>query len=68
MFSDRRLFLTSAAAGALVAGCSGYEELGDMFKDKEKQMLGDHGFEHAVDEVARLERAFGLDDLAKLTA
>jgi len=31
-------------------------------------MLGDRGFEHAVDEVARLEQAFGLDDLAKLTA
>jgi hemerythrin-like domain-containing protein len=45
-----------------------YEELGETFEDKEKQMLGDHGFEHAVDEVARLERAFGLDDLAKLTA
>jgi hemerythrin-like domain-containing protein len=45
-----------------------YEELGDQFEDKEKQMLGDHGFEHAVDEVARLEQAFGLDDLAKLTA
>lgn len=45
-----------------------YEELGDQFEDKEKQMLGDHGFEHAVHEVARLEQAFGLDDLAKLTA
>ena len=45
-----------------------YEELGDQFEDKEKQMLGDHGFEHAVDEVARLEQAFGLDDLGKLTA
>jgi hemerythrin-like domain-containing protein len=45
-----------------------YEELGDQFEDKEKEMLGDHGFEHAVDEVARLEQAFGLDDLAKLTA
>jgi hypothetical protein len=30
-------------------------------------MLGDHGFEHAVEEVAKLEQAFGLDDLAKLT-
>jgi len=39
-----------------------------QFEDKEKQMLGDHGFEHAVDEVARLEQAFGLDDLGKLTA
>jgi len=43
-----------------------YDELGEQFEAKETQMLGDHGFEHAVDEVARLETAFGLDDLAKL--
>ena len=44
-----------------------YEEMGDQFEDKETQMLGDHGFEHAVAEVAKLEQAFGVDDLAKLT-
>ena len=43
-----------------------YGELGDQFEDKEKQMLGDKGFEHAVADVARLEQAFGLDDLARL--
>jgi len=36
--------------------------------DKEKQMLGDHGFEHAVADVTKLEHAFGVDDLATLTA
>lgn len=46
---------------------SEYEELGEQFEDKEKELLGDHGFEHAVDEVARLEQAFGLGDLANLT-
>jgi hemerythrin-like domain-containing protein len=51
-----------------LVGKSAYAELGEQFEDKEKQMLGDHGFEHAVDDVARLEQAFGLDDLAKLTA
>jgi hemerythrin-like domain-containing protein len=45
-----------------------YEELGEQFEARETKMLGDHGFEHAVDEVARFEQAFGLDDLAKLTA
>jgi hemerythrin-like domain-containing protein len=50
-----------------LVGKHAYEELGDQFEDKEKQMLGDHGFEHAVEEVAKLERAFGLDDLARLT-
>jgi len=50
-----------------LVGGHAYEELGDQFEDKETQMLGDHGFEHAVAEVARLEQAFGLDDLARLT-
>jgi hemerythrin-like domain-containing protein len=50
-----------------LVGKHAYEELGEQFEDKEKQMLGDHGFEHAVEEVAKLEQAFGLDDLAKLT-
>ncbi len=51
-----------------LVGAKAYRELGDEFEDKEKQMLGDHGFEHAVADVARLEQAFGVDDLAKLTA
>ena len=51
-----------------LVGKHAYEELGEQFEAKETQMLGDHGFEHAVDEVSRLEKAFGLDDLAKLTA
>jgi hemerythrin-like domain-containing protein len=50
-----------------LVGKHAYEELGEQFEDKEKQMLGDHGFEHAVEQVARLEQAFGLDDLARLT-
>lgn len=44
-----------------------YGELGEQFEAKETQMLGDHGFEHAVDEVAKLEQAFGVADLAALT-
>jgi len=50
-----------------LVGPKAYKELGDQFEDKETQMLGDHGFEHAVAEVAKLEQAFGVDDLAKLT-
>ena len=50
-----------------LVGKHAYEELGDQFEDKEKQMLGDRGFEHAVEEVAKLEQAFGLADLARLT-
>jgi hemerythrin-like domain-containing protein len=50
-----------------LVGAKAYDALGDEFEAKEKQMLGDHGFEHAVAEVAKLEQAFGVDDLAKLT-
>jgi len=44
-----------------------YQELGEQFEAKETEMLGDHGFEHAVDAVAKLEASFGVDDLARLT-
>ncbi len=52
MTCDRRSFLASATAGT----------------HKDHAILGDHGFEHAVEAVGRLEQAFGLDDLARLTA
>lgn len=51
-----------------IVGKHEYDELGEQFEDRETQLLGEHGFERAVDEVARLEQAFGVDDLAKLTA
>jgi hemerythrin-like domain-containing protein len=51
-----------------LVGKKAYAELGEQFEDKEKAMLGDHGFEKAVADVAHLEHSFGLDDLAKLTA
>jgi hemerythrin-like domain-containing protein len=50
-----------------LVGEHAYDELGEQFEAKETQMLGERGFERAVDEVARLEQAFGLDDLARLT-
>jgi hemerythrin-like domain-containing protein len=50
-----------------LVGAAAYGELGEQFEDEEKRALGDDGFEHAVADVAALERAFGVDDLAKLT-
>ena len=50
-----------------IVGAHAYGELGDQFEAKETEMLGDHGFEHAVAEVVKLEQAFGLD-FAALTA
>jgi len=51
-----------------LVGGKAYAELGEEFEDKEHKILGEHGFERAVEDVARLELAFGIDDLAKLTA
>lgn len=51
-----------------LVGAKAYQELGEELEDKETQMLGEHGFERAVAAVAKLERDFGVDDLAKLTA
>lgn len=51
-----------------VVGRSGYEELGEQFEDNEHKLLGEHGFEGTVAEVAKLEQSFGIADLAKFTA
>jgi hemerythrin-like domain-containing protein len=48
-------------------GRDAYRELGEKFEDDEHARLGEHGFENAVAEVARLETALGINDLAKFT-
>jgi hemerythrin-like domain-containing protein len=50
-----------------VIGRGGYLELGEQFEDKEHELFGEHGFETTVAEVARLEAALGIDDLARFT-
>jgi hemerythrin-like domain-containing protein len=50
-----------------IVGAKEYDELGDQFEDIEKQTLGEGGFEHAVADIAKIEEAFGLADLAKFT-
>jgi hemerythrin-like domain-containing protein len=44
-----------------------YEELGEKFEDKEHQLFGKDGFEKIVAEVAGLEKALGIYDLAQFT-
>jgi hemerythrin-like domain-containing protein len=44
-----------------------YEELGEQFEEREHQLVGEHGFESAVAEVARLEQQLGIADLAAFT-
>jgi hemerythrin-like domain-containing protein len=50
-----------------IVGAKAYDELGDQFEDIEKQTLGEGGFERAVADVAAIEEAFGLADLATFT-
>jgi hemerythrin-like domain-containing protein len=44
-----------------------YAELGEEFEEREHRIVGEGGFEHAVAQVARIEEAFGIADLARLT-
>jgi hemerythrin-like domain-containing protein len=50
-----------------LVGGSEYEELGEQFEEREHQLLGEHGFEGAVAEVAKLEEQLGIADLANFT-
>lgn len=47
---------------------AGYSALSDRFEALERQMFGRDGFEDAVERIGAIERAFGLGDLAALTA
>lgn len=44
-----------------------FDKLGDVFEDEEHKALGSGGFEGTVKEVAQLEKALGINDLAKFT-
>ena len=50
-----------------VVGRNAYRELGEQLEDQEHELFGEHGFEQTVAEVARLESALGIGDLAKFT-
>lgn len=44
-----------------------FDKLGDQFEEEEHRLLGSGGFEGAVKEVADLEQALGILDLAQFT-
>jgi hemerythrin-like domain-containing protein len=50
-----------------VIGRAAYQELGDELEEQEHRILGEHGFEEAVAEVARLESTLGIADLDSFT-
>jgi hemerythrin-like domain-containing protein len=45
-----------------------YQELTEQFEELEHKMFGKDGFEDALKRIAAIEQAFGLGDLAALTA
>jgi hemerythrin-like domain-containing protein len=44
-----------------------YQRLGERFEDREHEILGQDGFEKAVQQVAALENMIGIADLAQFT-
>lgn len=44
-----------------------YSELGEEFEQREHAILGEGGFDGAVAELARIERALGIEDLSRFT-
>jgi hemerythrin-like domain-containing protein len=51
-----------------IVGRSAYRELGEQFEDKEHELFGENGFQNNISEIARLETALGIGDLARFTA
>jgi hemerythrin-like domain-containing protein len=49
-------------------GAQGVEEMGEKFEDIEKRQFGGDGFDMAVQQIAEIEQALGLTDLAQFTA
>lgn len=45
-----------------------YEELGERLEEREHELFGEHGFEQSVEQVAAIERALGIYELAQFTA
>jgi hemerythrin-like domain-containing protein len=44
-----------------------YDALGEEFEEREHRLFGVEGFEGIVNRVAELEKALGIDDLARVT-
>ena len=44
-----------------------FDELGEKFEDREKELFGKEGFEKMVNSVGEIEKKLGIDDLSKFT-
>lgn len=63
-WEDTVLFPARKAA----LGRHAYTEMGEKFEDLETAMFGHDGFQDALTRIERIERAFGLGELARFTA
>jgi hemerythrin-like domain-containing protein len=50
-----------------VVSAKEFEDLGEVFEDKEHALFGQDGFENMVVEVAKIEQSLGIYDLAQFT-
>jgi hemerythrin-like domain-containing protein len=50
-----------------LVGHADYERLGEKFEEREHKLFGQDGFEMAVRQVAQLEDALGIGDIAQFT-
>ena len=62
-FEDTVLF----PAWKQAVGKKEYGELGEKFEDEETKQLGKQGFEHVLAQIAEIEKAAGIGDLAIYT-
>lgn len=45
-----------------------FKELGERFEKIEEQKFGENGFQHIVNEVAKIEKVLGIYNLAQFTS
>ena len=44
-----------------------FDEMGDKFEDRERELFGAKGFEGVVDQIAAIEKSLGIYDLNSFT-
>jgi hemerythrin-like domain-containing protein len=54
-------------AFATIVSADEYASLGEQFEEEEHKLFGEDGFERMVDEVASIEKALGIYELAQFT-
>jgi hypothetical protein len=50
-----------------IVGSGEFQKLGEQFEEIEHEKFGENGFKRIVYEVAKIEKALGIHDLAQFT-